>query len=265
MQPIQWTLVTVIAGSLAVAPAWNAEVPSEPARQRMSMGRGMLELEQAQVAVADVEGGVALTFETASGGLEEIRSRVRFMADMINENRTAPGRGPRGRGMVSGLSAQAAATVEDIPEGARLVLEPANDSDLAALRDQARRLAERIEASGSTTMAGMMMAGPLHRGDVVLTAMDTTGGVALTFTTGTGDVAGLQNRVERMAQMFDTGRTSRGRGGRGMMAGRGMMIEATASVERLPDGARLTLEAAEATQLDQLRRHVKRMAEMMTR
>lgn len=109
-----------------------------------------------------------------------------------------------------------------------------------------------------------------------VTVTDTEGGVALTFTTDTGDVADLRTRVQHMAQMYGMHHGQAGMmwhrmGGEGMghgrpgmdgrdmdhTAGRGPMPAATPTVTDTDLGARLELRPSDASRLDALREHVR--------
>jgi hypothetical protein len=130
---------------------------------------------------------------------------------------------------------------------------------------------------------GMMDAGcPMVVPGADVTATDTEGGVALTFTTDTGDVADLRTRVQHMAQMYEmhhgqAGMTWHHMGGEGMahggpgmggesmghMAGRGPMPAASTTMTDTDSGARLELRPNDASQLDALREHVRWHQERM--
>jgi hypothetical protein len=98
-----------------------------------------------------------------------------------------------------------------------------------------------------------------------ITSSDTSDGIALLFTTS-GDVADLRARVRRMAEMhgMHDGGKMRGQGG---MHGKGKMqmhmVPSRATVEDVPDGARILLVPADPAQLAALRQHVRRHAGMM--
>jgi hypothetical protein len=109
-----------------------------------------------------------------------------------------------------------------------------------------------------------------------VTAADAEGGIALTFTTDTGDVADLRTRVQHMAQMYEMhrgqagmmwhhmggegmGHGGPGMGGEGMghMAERGPMPAASTTMTDTGLGARLELRPTDPSQLDTLREHVR--------
>jgi hypothetical protein len=77
-----------------------------------------------RITTSDTSDGVAIVF-TTQGNVNDLRARVRRMADKHNE--------------MHGGAAPSRATEEDIPGGARLLLVPNRTADTAAVRQQARR------------------------------------------------------------------------------------------------------------------------------
>lgn len=140
---------------------------------------------------------------------------------------------------------------------------------------------------------GMGMMGdmcPMQISGTTVTSADVEGGVALAFTTSTGDVAELRQRVRRMAEMHkhrhatggmmmeghgaggaasehDHGAAAKpgheGGGRGGMMMGGMMMPGATASVEDSEGGARLILRPKDPGRLEALREHARMRADRM--
>jgi hypothetical protein len=109
-----------------------------------------------------------------------------------------------------------------------------------------------MHGTGGMGMMGDEMC-PMRVEGTTVAVSDVEGGVALAFTTSTGDVAQVRERARRMAAMHD------GRPGMGM----GMMPAATATVEDIDGGARITLVANDPAQEDALRQHVRMHAERM--
>jgi hypothetical protein len=134
---------------------------------------------------------------------------------------------------------------------------------------------------------------PMKVPGVTVSTSDVEGGVSVVFTTSTGDVGDLRARVRRMAEMHgrhgggmheggghmnhgpDAGaghgmmrdKPDGGAGEHGMMEGcmmakRGMHA-ASATVEDVEGGARLTLKPKDAAGLDSLRAHVQQCRERM--
>lgn len=104
-------------------------------------------------------------------------------------------------------------------------------------------------------MAGMC---PMEVPGTAVVATDVDGGIALSFTTSTGDVADLRQRMRRMAEMHNQP------DGHKMKDGGMMMPAATASVADIEGGAQLILLPKEEAQLGALREHVRMKAQRMT-
>ena len=144
---------------------------------------------------------------------------------------------------------------------------------------------------GNGDQAGMM-AGmcPMQVPGTTVAATEVEGGIGLSFTTTTGDVAELRQRVRRMAEMHNQrgghtmmgsrgapapgadaeqqhgAQAGAGHGGSrgGMMMGGGMMMPAaTASAEDIEGGARLILQPKDPAQLGALREHARMKAQRM--
>lgn len=134
-------------------------------------------------------------------------------------------------------------------------------------------------------MAGMC---PMHVPGTTVAATEVDGGIGLSFTTTTGDVAELRERARRMAEMHNQpgghwmmgshgaaapapsaepqhgaiGHEGGGRGG--MLRDSGMMMPAaTASAQDSEGGARIILQPKDPAQLGALREHVRMMAQRM--
>lgn len=111
---------------------------------------------------------------------------------------------------------------------------------------------------------GMDMKGmcPMEVEGTAVSAEDIDGGIALVFTTSTGDVAELQARVHRMAEMHRSG-MMHGQGGMhdGEMAKK--MAESKATVVDVEGGGRLELTTADEAAVSDLRAHARTHAEKM--
>lgn len=121
-------------------------------------------VEGADVAVADSEEGVALTFTTDDGDVGDLRGRVQHMAEMYEMHRgqrgmmwhhmRGQGKGRGGPGMGMGMGHMAGRgpmpattpTVTEVDNGARLELRPTDTSQLNALREHVRRHQQRMES-----------------------------------------------------------------------------------------------------------------------
>ncbi len=123
----------------------------------------------ADVAVSDTEGGVALTFTTDAPDVADLRTRARSMAKMYDMHRghaatmwhpmggdgMGHGSGMR-RGMEdlegSGSLPAASSTVTDTDKGARIELQPADASELDALRQRVRLHQQRLHSGECWTL-----------------------------------------------------------------------------------------------------------------
>ncbi len=137
-----------------------------------------------QVVASDTAGSEALTFTTASGDVGELRRRVRAMAEMHGRHHAAGAGmehghggmghgGMMGGGMAMGGSAMeggqgagghgshamafppSRAAVEDVENGARVVVAPNDPADLEKLRSAARMHAQHMQQHGCE-MTGRM-------------------------------------------------------------------------------------------------------------
>lgn len=102
----------------------------------------------------EVDGGAALIFTTSSGDVQDLRKRVRSMAEMHNAHFQQGGNGTysgTSRGMGMGPHAgmrmpPSTASAEDVDGGARLVLKATDPSQVDVLRQHAKMHAEHIAA-----------------------------------------------------------------------------------------------------------------------
>lgn len=162
------------------APVTAHAAQSSPGRCTCPMAMNMA---NTQITTADTTDGIAIVFAT-TGDVADLRARVRKIADMHNrmagEMGSMRGEGAQGGGMQGGGMQEGGmqedgmhcdqegrmhgmgmgakpipsqASVEDIPSGARLVLVPADASQLAALRQQARMWVEMMQRGQCPMMA----------------------------------------------------------------------------------------------------------------
>lgn len=149
------------------APVTAHAEQSSPGRCTCPMAMNMA---NTQITTADTTDGIAIVFAT-TGDVADLRARVRKIADMHNrmagEMGSVHGEGAQGGGMQAGgmqgdgmhcdqgggmhgmgMGAKlipSRASVEDVPGGARLVLVPADASQLEVLRQQARMWVEMMQ------------------------------------------------------------------------------------------------------------------------
>ena len=147
----------------ARATAQDTAAPQAPGMQRM-MQRCPMMVEGVDVRATDTENGIAMVFTTTKGDVEDLRNRVRGMAEMYNTQHAQGGfqwhRMGQGAGMGGGQGMRhgagtgagkgmgpmpaAVATVENVEGGARLVLIPRDPAQREALRARVRMHVERM-------------------------------------------------------------------------------------------------------------------------
>lgn len=145
-------------GRAGAPPPQSAQGQSPaPAMQPMTGEQGMASMcpmhaPGASVTAQDTQGGAALVF-TTTGDVEDLRTRVRQMADM--HNRMGPhtmggqmqgGGMHEGHGMMGMMMVESEATVADIEGGARLELRPRDPAQLDQLRASVRTHAQQLAA-----------------------------------------------------------------------------------------------------------------------
>jgi hypothetical protein len=158
---------------------------------------------------------------------------------------------------------------------------PTEPAEMRSAQEQ--QSPQNMPSAGGEMMDQLSAGCPMVIQGADVSVTDTEGGVALAFTTGTGDVADLRTRVQHMAQMYERHhgqagmmwhrmggegmghRGGPGMGGEGMdhMAGRGPMPAASTTLADTDLGARLELRPSDASQLGALREHVRRHQQRM--
>ncbi|HVY32250.1 MAG TPA: hypothetical protein VHB79_37190 [Polyangiaceae bacterium] len=152
------------------APASASSTPAAPPHQMMMPGT--------TVAVADADGGVALTFTTTqSSEVDELRGRVKRMAALHNQGGMMSGGmmsggmmggGMMGGGMMSGEHGMrgegpmpaAEASTEDVDGGVRLIFKPKDAAQLEALRGHLKKQAEHMQRGTCPMMSAHADAAP---------------------------------------------------------------------------------------------------------
>lgn len=147
----------------------DTATPGAPGMQRMMQTCPMM-VEGVTMQATDTESGVAMVFTTSEGDVEDLRRRVRAMAEMYNTQHARGGfqwhrMGGQGMGMGRGGGAgpghgmhggagggmgpmpAAVAAVNDVEGGARLVLTPRDPAHLEPLRARVRMHVERMRAN----------------------------------------------------------------------------------------------------------------------
>ncbi|HLU64754.1 MAG TPA: hypothetical protein VKZ63_00675 [Kofleriaceae bacterium] len=115
------------------------------------------EVERVQVSAEMTSDGAALVFTTDTGDVSELQSRVRMLSQRFNQARDQAGAAPemggpdtgqpdtgmsgeaaQGEGMHTAMLRQTRSRVEEIENGARLVIAPDDPAQLSALREHIR-------------------------------------------------------------------------------------------------------------------------------
>ena len=154
------------APAAASEPAAATTRPSSDA----PMGGGMagmcpMSVPGTQVSAAEISTGEALTFTTSPDQAAALREKVHAMADMHNSHHASGDAGHGGMGDMMGHGGMGAggmegmqmpppsrAAVEDLPDGARLLVTPNDPADLKQLQSTVRKHAEHMQQDG----CGMM-------------------------------------------------------------------------------------------------------------
>jgi hypothetical protein len=159
----------------ACAHAPSAETAARPGMAAQASGQASdmmaicpMQVPDTTVSATDTLDGEALTFTTSSGQVAELRRRVRAMADMHNQHHasaTTTMQGGTGHGGMMGGAAMghgemmpppSRAAVQDVDDGARIVVAPNEPAQAAHLRSAVRLHAQHMQREG----CGMMMGGP---------------------------------------------------------------------------------------------------------
>jgi hypothetical protein len=151
MKEITFMTNILVALTVAVALGGPASRQSGPQHQPMSMMQSCpMKVTGADVSVADVEHGIALTVTTKSGDVADLRRRTENMAKMHSESSNA---GMHGQMMSFSVK------YEEVPNGARLTLTPKDATQLQEFRAKVRQHVEHMAKGDCSMMQGMMMHG----------------------------------------------------------------------------------------------------------
>lgn len=150
-------LLIVAATGCAHQQAQPAPPPTAASAPPRGPGTGMgrmagmcpMEVPGTTVTATDVEGGAAITFATSSGDVDELRQRVHRIAEMHNQMHGEGGK----------VMPATTALVEDIPEGAQIVIRPKDPAQLGAVRERVHKHAEQMAKGECPGMASQPPAG----------------------------------------------------------------------------------------------------------
>lgn len=153
------------ASAAAAQPASNA---AAPAASPDMAGMCPMSVPGANVSAADTAGGEALTFTTTPDQVGSLREKVHAMADMHNRHHASDAAGHAARAGMSGMMGggmaagsmdhgmqmppPSRATVEDLPDGARITLTPNDAADLPRLQSTVQMHAEQLQKHGCAMM-----------------------------------------------------------------------------------------------------------------
>ena len=154
------------AGHAATAPA-TASQPSTGAPMGSAMaGMCPMTVPGTKVSAADTSTGETVTFTTTADQAAALREKVHAMADMHNQHHAA---GDAGHGSMGGMAGMGGmhgsgmegmqmpppsrAAVEDLPDGARIVVTPNDPADMQRLQSTVRTHAEHMQQHGCEMMA----------------------------------------------------------------------------------------------------------------
>ncbi len=120
------------------------------------MGKCPMKVEGTTVTSEETADGAAVVFKTDGGDVEELRRRVRHMADKHAKHHGQPGADKsqmdHGKCAMCRMMKMATVTVEDIDGGARMMMKPKDASKLDALRKHAAEHAEKMAKMGGCPM-----------------------------------------------------------------------------------------------------------------
>jgi hypothetical protein len=139
---VTFAVGVAIAGAPSQQTAPQHQAPNMPMMQSCPM-----KVTGADLAVADVDGGIAVTVTTKSGDVADLRRRTENMAKMHGDSSTGNMHGP----MMS-----FSVKYEEVPNGARLTLTPKDLTQLEEFRTKVRQHVEQMKKGDCSMMQGMM-------------------------------------------------------------------------------------------------------------
>jgi len=167
--------ITILASTLALAACGGAQSEAPPPHAKAADNCPMSH-PGVDVAVSDVEGGIALTLTAGADRVDELRAMARRMASM-HEGHMDAGGGMHGHGahemeghehgMGGGemMMPPATATVTDVDGGVRVVLTAKDPANVDKLRTHVRHHAQRMRAGECPMMDKAAAPTPAPDGD----------------------------------------------------------------------------------------------------
>ena len=149
--------MTNILLTLAVVVAMGGTPGQQAGPQHQSPNMAMMQscpmkVTGADVSVADVENGIAVTVTTKSGDVADLRRRTENMAKMHSGSSNAD---------MHGHMMSFSVKYEEVPNGARLTLTPKDVTQLQEFRAKVRQHVEQMAKGECSMMQGMMMQGTM--------------------------------------------------------------------------------------------------------
>jgi hypothetical protein len=133
---------------LAMGSTQNQQAGPQHETPNMSMMQNCpMKVAGVDLAVANVDTGIALTITTKSGDVAELRRRTESMVKMHTPSANAS--------MHGGMMAFSI-KYEEVPNGARLTLAPKDLAQLEEFRAKVRQHAEQMKQGDCSMMQGMM-------------------------------------------------------------------------------------------------------------
>jgi hypothetical protein len=139
-------------GSAANPAAASSTTSAHPA------GMCPMSVPETKVLAADTATGESLTFTTTSDQVSVLREKVRAMSEMHNRHQASGDVAQGGVGSMGGMMAgmpmppPSRTSVEDLHDGARIIMTPVDPADLQRLQATVRTRAEQMQQNG----CGMM-------------------------------------------------------------------------------------------------------------
>lgn len=154
MRNVLFTLVVVVVATSTVFSMGGIQSqqagPQHETHNMAMMQSCPMKVTGAEVAVADVENGIAVTITTKSGDVADLRRRMESMAKMHSGSSNAD---------MHGKMMSFSAKYEQVPNGARLTFTPKDQAHLNEFRAKVRQHVEQMKEGDCSMMQGMMMQG----------------------------------------------------------------------------------------------------------
>jgi TusA-related sulfurtransferase len=153
MKPLTLALATCALLAPAIASAKTPQNDEMTGKQEHRMANCPSTVPSAKTSVENRKGGVALTVTGAdAGAIKEIQRRANLQANIAVQpargaiEHTGEGTGSGQFGFCPGMEQGSSMTVDNLPDGARIVVRADNGGDVAKLRKSTRDRLGRLEA-----------------------------------------------------------------------------------------------------------------------